>query len=223
MRKLPNAVIFDLFGTIVPYLTEDEFRSSLAATAEIMGISHSKLVAAWCNEGRFLEWVTMPTSTEDRIRKTFAEFGLRPTEGQIAETARTRLDAHRRWMLPRETSVEILTKLKSIGIRLGRMSVCSGEVREIWEETPFNGLFDVVHLSCELGMDKSQETFYRKTLDKLEADPTRTIYVGDSAEELEWASRLGMRAILMKSDRVQNWNLSAIDEPIELLLVEEFE
>ena len=78
------------------------------------------------------------------------------------------------------------------------ISVCSEEVPELWEETPFAGLFDSTVFSCSVGLRKPDPAIYRLALDELGVEPADAMFVGDGAnDELAGAERVGMRAVLI--------------------------
>lgn len=212
-----TAAIFDLFGTLVPHVDDSAFAASLGPTAEAMGIERQCLVDALCGEERFLEWMTGAADTHGRMRRAFALFGLQPDNVRIARAAETRHDAHRQWLEPLPTAVDTLASLKRMGIRCGLMSMCSGEVPELWDSTPFAVFFAVAHFSCCVGLTKADEAFYTMTLEALDAEPSETVYVGDSRGELEWARRLGMMPVQRRRAPAVEWDGVGIDEPGELI------
>jgi putative hydrolase of the HAD superfamily len=76
--------------------------------------------------------------------------------------------------------------------------VCSEEVAELWEETPFAGLFDSTVFSCSVGLRKPDPAIYRLALGELGVEPGEALFVGDGAnDELAGAERVGMRAALI--------------------------
>src|SRR5215212_4760436 len=75
----------------------------------------------------------------DSVRTVFAKPGL-DADPQVIVTMR------RDWtcesLIPRPEAVPTLKELRRLGYPLGLITVCSQDVAELWESTPFGGLFD---------------------------------------------------------------------------------
>lgn len=216
-RPPARAIICDLFGTIVGLVTEQDFRDSLPPTAAALGVTPRVLAEAWCTYERFTDWMTRNDTPADRIGESCEALGITVTPQALAAAAATRFDAHRRWLEPLPMVTQTLGRLKNAGVKLGLMSVCSSEVGDLWHETAFAELFDVVNLSCACGLTKGDEAFYRDTLALLEVDAASTTYVGDSREELQWAARLGMQPVQVRTAKRVDWDGPAVDSVSELI------
>jgi putative hydrolase of the HAD superfamily len=143
------------------------------------------------------------------------------------------LEVRREWTrgilaTPRPGVVDTLAELRRRGIRTGLITVCSDDVVDVWEETPFAGLFDAEVFSCSCGLRKPDPRIYRLALDRLGVEPREAVFVGDGAnDELAGAERVGMRAILIhrpgeepREPDVQDWTgprITAIPEVLTLL------
>ena len=130
--------------------------------------------------------------------------------------------------MPQEGVLETLRKLRERGFRLGMISVCSEEVAELWEETPFAGLFDSTVFSCSVGLRKPDPAIYRLALDELGVEANEALFVGDGAnDELAGAERVGIRAVLILRpgqdepywEEAHGWQprITSIPEVLELL------
>jgi putative hydrolase of the HAD superfamily len=139
-----------------------------------------------------------------------------------------RLDATRPMLRPRPGAVDTLRELRRRGYRLGLITVCSDDVVDLWEETPFAGLFDSTVFSCAVGLRKPDPRIYRLALDELGVEAQDAIFVGDGAnDELAGAERAGMRAVLIHRegeqppwDEVRDWRgprITAIPQVLSLL------
>ena len=73
-------------------------------------------------------------------------------------------------------------------------------VRETLEE-PWRiaGIFDVITLSCEVGMAKPDPRIYAATLEALSVPAEQTIFVDDFERNIEGARRVGMAAVLFQT------------------------
>jgi HAD superfamily hydrolase (TIGR01509 family) len=113
------------------------------------------------------------------------------------------LELRREWTrgilsTPRPGVVDTLNELRRQGVRTGLITVCSEDVVDVWDESPFAGLFDAEVFSCSCGLRKPDPRIYRLVLDQLGAAASEALFVGDGAnDELAGAERAGMRAILI--------------------------
>jgi HAD superfamily hydrolase (TIGR01509 family) len=106
----------------------------------------------------------------------------------------------RRALVPVDGAVETLAELRSRGLCLGLISNCSGDECDLWEESPFGGLFDAAALSAAVGICKPDARIYRLALDRLGVRPEETLFVGDGhSGELGGAEAAGMRAVQIES------------------------
>jgi putative hydrolase of the HAD superfamily len=182
-----RAVIFDLWDTLVFYDVEHS-RATERRIAERLGIDPDRFHRIW-RESR---------SERDggSLADSFRSVGA--TDESLPELLDLRRDAFREVAVPREGALETLRELRERGFRLGMISVCSDEVAELWEETPFAGLFDSTVFSCSVGLRKPDPAIYRLALDELDVEPADVMFVGDGAnDELAGAERVGMRAVLI--------------------------
>ena len=108
------------------------------------------------------------------------------------------------------------------------LTVCSEDVPEIWDETPFRGLFDSTVFSCAVGLRKPDPRIYRLACEELEVEPAEALFVGDGAnDELAGAEAVGMRAVLVHREgeeplweEVRDWTgprITAIPQVLSLL------
>jgi putative hydrolase of the HAD superfamily len=182
-----RAVIFDLWDTLVFYDVEHS-RATERRIAERLGVDPDRFHRIW-RESR---------SERDggSLADSFRSVGA--TDESLPELLDLRRDAFREVAVPREGALETLRELRERGFRLGMISVCSDEVAELWEETPFAGLFDSTVFSCSVGLRKPDPAIYRLALDELDVEPADAMFVGDGAnDELAGAERVGMRAVLI--------------------------
>jgi putative hydrolase of the HAD superfamily len=182
-----RAVIFDLWDTLVLYDVEQS-RVTERLIAERLGMKPDRFHEVW-RQGR---------SERDggSLADSFRSVGA--TDELLPELLDLRRNAFREVAVPQEGALETLLELRERGFRLGMISVCSEEVAELWEETPFAGLFDSTVFSCSVGLRKPDPAIYRLALGELGVEPGEALFVGDGAnDELAGAERVGMRAALI--------------------------
>ena len=139
-----------------------------------------------------------------------------------------RRDSTRSLLAPRPGAVETLEQLRAGGRRVGLITVCSEDVPDVWDETPFADLFDATVFSCSVGMRKPDPRIYRLACEELGVEPDETMFVGDGAnDELAGAQRVGLQPVLIHRpgeeppwDEVRDWQgprITAIPEVLSLL------
>ena len=130
----------------------------------------------------------------------------------------------RRSLEPRPDAVETLAELRRRGHQLGLISVCSQDVPQVWEETPFAGAFDELVFSCDVGVSKPDPRIYEIACERLGVEPAECLFVGDGAnDELPGAERAGMTAVQLRAsgERLtpegEAWNGQWIERLAEVL------
>lgn len=84
------------------------------------------------------------------------------------------------WSLAITGAVQAMEDLSRIGIRLGVVSNSDGSVRESLSRAGFDGIFEFVVDSHELGVAKPDRAIFWHALDLLAVPAARTWFVGDS-------------------------------------------
>ena len=185
---MTRAVVFDLFETLVDY-DDRRSREFSASAARLCGRDPGEFHDIWI-EGR-------PVRETGPMAPYLASLGVREVE------VRHLLELRRKWTRgilerPRDGVVETLQELRRREIRTGLITVCSEDVADVWEETPFAGLFDAEVFSSSCGFRKPDPRIYRLALGELGVEPSEALFVGDGAnDELAGAERVGMRAVLI--------------------------
>jgi len=227
-----RAVVFDLFGTLVPSMREADYTASLNATAAAVGAQPEEFRRLWLRSDL----------CEKRFNGTFAsqaEFiehicgilGIAPTPEGVQRAARCRAEFDRMLLVPRPDAIPVLQRLRDAGLGLCLMSVASRDAPQRWPRLPFAPLFDAALFSCEVGLVKPDPRFYELACSTLAVQPHECLYVGDGAgNELTGAQRAGMRAVLicppeeegviLSREECRNWRgerVKSLSELLELL------
>jgi putative hydrolase of the HAD superfamily len=181
-------VIFDLWDTIVLW-SPDGHEDVHVRMAEQAGVDPRSLLRAF--DETHLERST--GSLLDNVRSVLMTLGV--DEARADTLADLRREHTRKVLVPREGTIETLEELRRRGVKRGLISVCSGDVEDVWDETPFAAHFDEVVLSCTVGLRKPDPRIYRLACEGLEVEPHECLFVGDGAnDELAGAERVGMKA-----------------------------
>lgn len=193
-----QAVIFDLFGTLVESFSIQEHRNILVDMASVLSAPPDEFAQLWID---VFDWRSTGVfkSPEENIEYNCRKLGVYPGDTEIKHAAQIRHDFTLRSLAPRTDAIEVLSNLKSAGYKLALISDCSAEVPEIWESTPFAPLIDVPVFSCSAGLKKPDPRIYHLATSKLGVEPEDCLYIGDgSSQELTGASKVGMYPVLIR-------------------------
>ncbi|MDP6822987.1 MAG: HAD hydrolase-like protein [Dehalococcoidia bacterium] len=200
---MTRAVLFDLFGTLVPSPPANGYRDVVDSIAGIAGLPPEEF---------FYRWMSV---NDDRLKGTFGSSegeighvmdlsGITLSNGQLAECVRIRRAAMGPWLEPKPGCFETLQQLSDDGIALGLVSDCVFDVPAVWPSTPFAGLFSTTVFSCVEGRRKPDARLYEKAMADLGIRPAESIFVGDGgSNELQGARDLGISAYFL-DDQAQD-------------------
>jgi putative hydrolase of the HAD superfamily len=210
-----RAVVFDLYDTLVDY-DDRRSREFSSSVARLCGRDPDEFHDLWI-EGR-------PVRDTGPMVPYLASLGIEESAMQPF------LESRREWTRgilarPRDGAVETLQELRRRGVRTGLITVCSEDVVDVWDETPFAGLFDSEVFSSSCGLRKPDARIYRLALDELGVEARHALFVGDGAnDELAGAERVGMSAVLIHRPgeepvwpEVRAWSGPRITEISEVL------
>ncbi|MFY9812656.1 MAG: HAD-IA family hydrolase [Dehalococcoidales bacterium] len=221
-----KAVIFDLGGTLIANTLENtSWRTEMAA---ILSAPEADFGQVW--EAAFKKRMTGEFYlAQDCIAHCCRELNLQATEAQIQRAAKLRLRTTRQQVLSLQSyAVEIISRLKSIGLKIGLLSNCSTETTTVWDETPFASIFDITVFSCAVGLMKPDPRIYHLALEKLQVEPRECLYVADGMDgELKAADAVGMTPVRIsfphanKNDPyLEDWHgpsISSLSEVLDLV------
>ena len=148
-----KAVIFDLYGTLVDEYPYDGYQSVLGRMASLLGVPFDDFKRLWYetaderNTG-ILRFV------EDNVEYICKQLGVPADDTDIKRATGLRYDFVAETMKPREGALDVLSQLRSRGLKLGLVSNCSPETPVIWEETSLKPLFDAAIFSSSEGFKK---------------------------------------------------------------------
>lgn len=192
VRERPQAVLFDLFHTLV-----DVNDVPGPTSAEILGIDPD----AWRDTVFYkaahhaLGLVQDPVESVRRIAHS-----IDPSipEERIVRAARTRPLRFRRALLQvRPAVLEALGRLRGSGLRLGLVSNASHDEVDAWTDSPLAPCFDTALFSCREGVMKPDPEIYLRGARNLSVDPGLCLFVGDGgSHEHDGAREAGMATVL---------------------------
>jgi len=223
-----DAVVFDLFGTLVPEYSKQEFYGSVDAAARVLGADVERFREAW-NATAPARQTGGWTSIEDGIRGLCHTLGVAdPDERTLAASLVPRAEMYARKFHPQPGAVETLRELKARGYPIALVSMCAPEIPPMWHASPMAPYVDVEIFSSETGLRKPDPAIYLAATEGLGIWPERCLYCGDGAYgELTGAEALGMTAYLIRDGELhpddalrpdaEAWDGPAIDDLRELL------
>ena len=195
-----RAVVFDLFGTLVPGTPMARRAADAAATARILGVDPEAFHALL--HVTFTERATGAMGDEHGVLRTLASrLGVVPSPGAVDAAADLRRAQLASDLVARPDAVPTLARLRAAGYRLGLVSDCGPEVPAIWTTLPLAPLVDATVFSSEVGCRKPDASLYRRVCRELGVEPQACLYVGDGdSHELTGATRVGMAAVRLGAE-----------------------
>jgi len=187
-----RAVIFDMYETLItlwhtnPYMGRE---ISLDA-----GIPEAKFREIWdaTDADRAYGFRTFDDVIEEilRVNNRYSNELLNELVRKRKESKKESLDHIHEEIIP------MLEGLKQAGIKIGLITNCFLEEKEVIENSILFPYFDVVCMSCEVAMKKPEERIFKLCLDKLELKPEDCLYCGDGgSHELDAALKIGMHPV----------------------------
>lgn len=193
-----EAVVFDLFGTLVYEFPRAEWDAWLDTTAAVVEAEAAAFHAAWAATAIDRQ-TGRAGDIEENLRTVAARAGAWPSDSQIAEALEARAALYRTWFVPRPGAEEILRELAERGVPTAMISMCAPDTPALWRASPLAGLVGVEVFSCEVGLRKPDPEIYLAATGRLGVEPSECLYVGDgSYRELSGASAVGMHAVLIR-------------------------
>lgn len=187
-----KAVIFDMFETLVTMYESETYTGRNICND--MGIDEKKFREIWdtTEEDRTKGRQTL----EDVLERIMKENSIYSVElfNKIIDKRYKAETEYFEHLHPE--IIPMFVKLKEMGIKAGLLTNCFFEERDVIIKSPLYEYFDVVCMSCELGLMKPEKEVFRICMDKLVVSPEECLYVGDGgSRELETAERLGMHPL----------------------------
>lgn len=193
-----DAVIFDLFGTLVPEFGVEEFNAAVTQAAVVLGADPDAFLREW-QETSMDRQLGRVGTVERNVQQILSTLQVAASDDQIAAALEPRRALYRLLFRPHDDAVHTLTALRERGYPLGLISMCSPDTPALWRASPLAGSVDVEVFSCEVGLRKPEPEIYRRCTDRLGADPSRCLYIGDGAYgELSGAAAVGMEPVLIR-------------------------
>ena len=198
-----EAVVFDLYGTLVHEIPRATFFDVVHAMARELGVDGDSFESEWTATAIERQTGGHPT-VADNIRAIAARLEL-DVDGRALERALALRDAmYATHFRARPGAEETLSVLRTRGLPIALVSMCAPDTPALWVRSPLAGLVDVTVFSCEVGLRKPDPEIYRHASDALGVEPPGCLYVGDGAYgEMSGAAAVGMYPVLIRDRHEQ--------------------
>ena len=193
-----QAVIFDLFGTLVHQVTRSEQNNFLEQMASVLSAPPEDFIRHWVDTSEARIKGEFPDG-QSNIIHICQKLGVPFINNQIEFASQLRIDLVKRQLFNlKKDAVEVLSYLKSNGYKTGIISDCSAVVVPLWPENPLAAFINVVVFSASVGMRKPDPRIYRLATGQLDVESENCLYIGDgNSRELSGATATGMRPVLI--------------------------
>jgi putative hydrolase of the HAD superfamily len=193
-----EAVIFDLFGTLV-----DDFVSSAGQMPQEMAaalvVPCEQFMEIWRQTAE-MRIIGAFETVEANIKYVCDVMKVQPASEQIAKAVEIRMKYMRRMLEPRPDAINTPSQLKNQGYRIGLISNCSIEIPILWHETAFADLFDTTIFSSRECLRKPDPRIYHLACERLRALPESCLYLADGEDhELTAAAKVGLHPVLIRT------------------------
>jgi putative hydrolase of the HAD superfamily len=221
-----DAVVFDLFGTLVPEFPKQDFLSVLAGMAQILGVERDRFLRGW-DLAAIARQTGAQGDMEASVLAICEQQDVVPTAAALAQAMELRSAMYRRWFHPATGALETVGELKRRGYPIGLISMCTPDAPAMWRATALAPLVDVAVFSSEVGLRKPDPAIYLYACERLAVAPERCLYCGDgSYGELAGAAAVGMTPFLIRDreedvemlrPELEDWSGPSISDLRELL------
>ena len=207
-----DAVVFDLFGTLVDNWSAKENQQLVADMAVALGGAGEEFNRRW-EETRDerLKWGHGgPLDSMGWVSQGLSD---RVPPDRINQAAQIHLEFIKNRLTPRADAVETLAQLKAAGYKVGLITDCYADVSLLWAETVLAQVVDAPVFSCDEGIKKPDARIYQLACDRLGVAPSGCLYVGDGgSNELSGASSFGMSAVQIRVPYKDDWAEAQAEE-----------
>jgi putative hydrolase of the HAD superfamily len=225
-----EAVIFDLFGTLVDDFAASVGRQTYTELAEALEVPYEQFMPLWRETSEMRTGGAFQT-VEASIEHVCDIMGVRVAPEQMKKAVEIRLQQTRRALEPRPDAVATLGRLKNESYKISLLSNCSVEIPILWHESAFADLIDSAIFSSRECLKKPDTRIYRLACERLGVMPERCLYIADGENyELAAAAKVGIRPVLIRTssqetrselrreaDEWQGGTINSLAEVLQLL------
>ena len=187
-----RAVVFDLFGTLVPEFPLSEWDRMFDGMCRELGADVVAFRREWDRSLAERQTGRLGDVAEN-VRVVCERAGVVPTEDEVARALGVRAGLYRDLFHPQPRAVEALRWLEDHDYATALLSNCAPDTPALWHGSAMDGLIDVLVFSSEVGLRKPDPAIYHLVTERLGEAPGACLFVGDGASrELSGAAAVGM-------------------------------
>jgi putative hydrolase of the HAD superfamily len=116
-------------------------------------------------------------------------------------------------LTPREAVFRLAGRIRDRGVKIAVLSNAEAPAIQLSRHARY-GIFDVVVLSCVVGMAKPEREIYETTAAKLGAHPQGCIFIDDKQAFVDGAAAVGMKGILYRNFEQVEQRLEDLGLPV---------
>ena len=187
-----KVVIFDMFETLVTHFESPVYMGKQICND--MGIAENKFREIWdtTDDDRTLGKISFEEVIEESLRIN-NRYSDQLFEKIVSKRKMSKIECFK-YIHPQ--IMPMFRALRELNIKIGLITNCYFEERDVIKNSVFFDYFDAVCMSCELGMKKPQIEIFQRCTSDLAVRPEECLYIGDGGcFELETALSLGMHPI----------------------------
>lgn len=193
-----QAVIFDLFGTLVNNFFTANYRKYITDTAAALSLPRRVFKKNWHDTYEARAKGIIP-SIQANIEEIFKRLAIPSDPEKVAVAVRLRDEFIGRALILRSDARRTLEELKGMSLKTGLISNCTVETPDLLRSTGILSLFNTAIFSCDSGLLKPDPKIYLRACDNMSVLPRDCVYVADGYDyELAGATHVGMRAVLIR-------------------------
>ena len=194
-----DAVLFDLFGTIIPRPERSRHKKMMRDLAEIAEVDSDLFADVWISTNR--ERVSRYGTDTDRMMKSVLDrFDLVLDQASVQKMTKVWYDMTTSHFYFFDDVIPAFEDLKRDGMKIGLLTNCGPIVPELIEGSEIRHLLDAAVYSTIEGFVKPDPEIYLSACGRLATEPSQTLFIGDGdSDELRGAYHSGLTAV--KVDR----------------------
>jgi putative hydrolase of the HAD superfamily len=189
-----KAVIFDLFGTLVPTPRSSAMSAAHRARAALLDVPYEEFEKVW---ERF-QPQACDVHQSELMRRCAETCGVTVSDDVVYLAVELGKAVVRPCLeTPRPGSVDIISALRTDGLRVSIASNAGSDVVDAWPATPLSSVLDDVVFSAEVGLSKPDAGFYELVAQRLNVSLANSVFVGDGGSDELWgAERAGVGLVI---------------------------
>lgn len=199
-----EVVTFDVGGTLmVPYPSVGEIyadvmaRHEIEADAEMLDEAFSRTIREAMETGPRQKTSSDREWWREVVRRTMDHLGEPDNFDAMFDDLWEEFAHPDRWRLL-DGARETLTTLRERGYRMGLLSNWDNRLRPLLERLELDELFEVLTISCEVGVEKPDQAIFAVAQQAFLVEPEALLHIGDSLRhDIEGARSMGWQAVLI--------------------------